>query len=430
MNHAAVKGQEHAMVLSGGGAHGAYEIGVMEALFEGRSPSGEPVRPSVFCGTSVGAYNAAAMVSQLSRREPDYLGATAHLRRLWLERIAAHERQPTNGVYRLRGDPRYVLGPAFMANPLENLAALGQDASHAGREMLTRALNFSLSSGSLTRRSLQALDLSNLFSTKPLQKLVTETIDLERILSPEALRLRVTATDWDTGEVVVFGNGEQRKDLGYETGKKRWASNARARYRVHDLDADCTHRAVLASAAIPALFPCVELDGKPMVDGGLLMNTPLKPAIDAGAQVMHIIYLDPKLEKLPLGHLPNILDTIDRLLVASWAYRIKEDITYTQMVRRLITQANSIEAFVGREAEAGPETEADAARRGTREFIDQFAGWPLLTVHRYFPSRDIGGILTMLDFKLESLIELIELGFEDTVHHDCEANGCVIDAAL
>ena len=57
-------GEKHAIVLSGGGAYGAFEIGVMKVLFSGRSPSTRytPVQADILTGTSVGAFNAAMIV--------------------------------------------------------------------------------------------------------------------------------------------------------------------------------------------------------------------------------------------------------------------------------------------------------------------------------------------------------------------------------
>src|SRR2546428_10267168 len=66
-----VAGKKHAVILSGGGANGAYEIGVMKALFGGHVKLGEDptegptkIDPHVFTGTSVGSFNAAFMASR------------------------------------------------------------------------------------------------------------------------------------------------------------------------------------------------------------------------------------------------------------------------------------------------------------------------------------------------------------------------------
>ena len=49
-----------------------------------------------------------------------------------------------------------------------------------------------------------------------------------------------------------------------------------------------------------------------------------------------------------------------------------------------------------------------------------------LTIHRYRPQHDLGGILGMLDFTPTNLTELIALGEDDAVHHNCAASECVI----
>ena len=55
-----------AVILSGGGANGAFEVGVMKALFAGKSPTTDrrPLEPDIYTGASVGSYNAAYMVER------------------------------------------------------------------------------------------------------------------------------------------------------------------------------------------------------------------------------------------------------------------------------------------------------------------------------------------------------------------------------
>ena len=59
--------RKNAVILSGGGANGAYEVGVLKALFRGESASTNhrPLKPEIFAGTSIGAFNAALIVSLL-----------------------------------------------------------------------------------------------------------------------------------------------------------------------------------------------------------------------------------------------------------------------------------------------------------------------------------------------------------------------------
>ena len=87
----------HAVVLSGGGAYGAYEVGAMKALFGAQSPVTHyaPLNARVFTGTSVGSFNAAFM-----SMEPGVESSltAAHLETLWVEQISDNPQTCGNGV--------------------------------------------------------------------------------------------------------------------------------------------------------------------------------------------------------------------------------------------------------------------------------------------------------------------------------------------
>ena len=102
--------RKHGVILSGGGANGAYEIGVLKALFAGKSEAtqGEPLDPDVFVGTSVGAYNAAFLVARWS----DYgTAAIASLEQTWLDYVSSSRQKPHNEVFRVHDNPRGFLDP-------------------------------------------------------------------------------------------------------------------------------------------------------------------------------------------------------------------------------------------------------------------------------------------------------------------------------
>src|SRR5436305_4775579 len=119
-------GARHALVLSGGGARGAYEVGVMKALFEGTASTtrGRPLTARIFTGTSVGAYNAAF----LAQDENPGADSLARLQAIWQDRIASTLGSCGNGVYRLRADPFQFLDPGCLSNPMQLLANLGRNA--------------------------------------------------------------------------------------------------------------------------------------------------------------------------------------------------------------------------------------------------------------------------------------------------------------
>ncbi len=52
-----------------------------------------------------------------------------------------------------------------------------------------------------------------------------------------------------------------------------------------------------------------------------------------------------------------------------------------------------------------------------------------LTIHRYRPTTELKGFEGLLDFRSEFIDELIEIGYEDTVRHDCLQSDCVLPRA-
>ena len=182
-----------ALVLSGGGAYGAYEVGVIKALFEGRSPSTPgPLDPDVFVGTSVGSFNAAvlAMNKGGARESLDRLHA------IWNERIADDGGGRGNGVYRVRGYPGDYLDPRLPGSPIEQLHRLLADTTSLGRSAMPRLLNF-LSPGTRSfDRVKDMVDISMFLDTEPFRQLVEDSLD------PHAIRdsLKVLPGDCDTME--------------------------------------------------------------------------------------------------------------------------------------------------------------------------------------------------------------------------------------
>lgn len=135
-----------AFILSGGGARGAYEAGVLHAL------AGAGLRPDILAGSSIGAMNAAILAARLYRGESP-LEASGHLLRVWretegllkLDRFGLMKglllpRVPTRSLFRagpLRELLRRELGSLTLADFQENLRLLitGTDLQ-AGRTVL------------------------------------------------------------------------------------------------------------------------------------------------------------------------------------------------------------------------------------------------------------------------------------------------------
>jgi len=366
---------ETGVVLSGGGANGAYEVGVLEALIRGRSPATgyRPIDPGVYAGTSVGAFNAAVMAS----RPGLPAGAVvAELRALWLDRVANSLERCGNGIYRVRGAPFQLLSPGCLTHPVEALLELGADVANLAAYGVVKGAQFLASDAPLQSRLVSLIDLEAFISESPFKRLLAESIDLD-CLRRSAKRLTVAATDWERGRLQLYTKEQLAGAVGTD--------------------------GILASAALPGIFPPVPIDGVPYVDGGVLLNSPLGPVIADGATTIHLIFLDPRIRNIALTPLPSTADTFYRFTAIIWAANVRHD----------LLAAAAINALVQRSV---------APARAGRPYRE-------VTIHVYRPATALGSGDSVLDFRARRLAGLIELGFQDAVRHDCAAAGCLVAGA-
>src|SRR5262249_51201508 len=222
---------KHAVVLSGGGADGAYEIGILKALFSGRAAScwHGLIEPDIFTGTSIGAFNASLLVSRWDQHGS---AAITDLERVWRE-VFVETAASTNGGYRFRLNPLNLLNPYYyVPNPIQPFLQMAQDSLALGWDGIQRFVGFLQSTAPLADRFLSLFDLTSIVSRDPLEQTVRETIQLENIRSSRK-KLIVAATNWDSGELKLYHNTDMTDYIGT--------------------------RAILASAAIPGFFPPTEV---------------------------------------------------------------------------------------------------------------------------------------------------------------------------
>ena len=220
---------ETGLVLPGGGARAAYQVGALRAIARLLPRSARPFQ--VICGTSAGAINAATLGAHAgSLRE-----GVAHLLRWW-RRIVVTD------VYRA------------------DLATL----SRHGAKLLASLVG----GGHGPRRAESLLD------NTPLAKLLAGGIDLSRIGAHiEAGNLRalgINATSYGSGHAVTF-----------YTAASTVAPWRRVRRRGEACRLDVGH--LMASAAIPMVFPAVRIDDDYYMDGSVRQIAPLAPALHLGA---------------------------------------------------------------------------------------------------------------------------------------------------
>jgi NTE family protein len=205
------------LVLQGGGALGAYQVGVYQALHEAG------IEPDWVIGTSIGAINAALIAGN----EPSERVAQMH--RFW---DSLQWRTPW-------GVPAAAAGTL---NPLANLTTLTQGI---GGFFVPNPASWWGPFASL------GVERAAYYDTAPLKATLEGLVDFDRIARGPA-RLTVGAVNARTGEMRYFDSRRER--LGAQH--------------------------VMASGALPPAFPAVRIEGEPYWDGGVYSNTPIEAVLD------------------------------------------------------------------------------------------------------------------------------------------------------
>jgi NTE family protein len=331
-----------AVVLSGGGARGAYEAGVLSyVLDELPQHLGHAVRFSIVTGTSVGAIHACYLAAAGST--PD---SGRKLIELW--RSLSLTRVYRLGMSDLLRVPLWLLGRLG-----------GQAPAHAAHG--------------------EGLSLPGLFDTTPLEDIVAHQVSWARIrgnVESGALdALAITATEIATGRSVVFF--ENREGFA-----PHWPDDPFVIARPTRIG--LAH--ALASAAIPVLFAPRRIDGAFYCDGGLRLNTPLLPALRLGAERVLVVglrhrrpsYVEDRLaRRRELSYL-NPAFLAGKVLNALLLDRVETDIDQLRLMNAV---------FETGLREFGP----DFLDRLNRT-VEKLRGVPLRVVENCFiqPSQDLG----------------------------------------
>lgn len=284
-----------ALVLSGGGARGAYEAGVVRYLRE-ELPGllGAQPRIDILSGTSIGAVNAC------------FLAATAH-------------------VPELQGRMLADVWLSLRIQEVFHWSVLSLAALPLYLWRRVRALR-------LRHRSWR---LSDFIYPEALARVIRDRIDWDRLhanIRGDALcALTVTATDLGSGRAVVFIETEEPLPV--------WSRDPLVEAR-HRPIAACH---ALASGAIPLLFRPVFIEGSWFSDGSIVQNTPLAPAIRLGADRVLIVGLrhagrrNPK-RVSPDGEVPSTAAQLGAILNALALDHADYDLDRLRRINQLLDQ--------------------------------------------------------------------------------------------
>jgi NTE family protein len=359
-----------ALILTGGGARAAYQVGVLAAV---REMLPDPARNPfpILCGTSAGAINAAAVAVGAE----DFGAAVHNLRRIW---------------------ESFHAGDIYRADPI-GIAASGASWLSA------------LALGWFVRKSPRSL-----LDTSPLRRMLAEHIDLSRLesaIANHALHsVSITCSGYASGESVSFFQG--RQDI------EPWRRTQRIGAHVK---LDVEH--LMASSAIPFIFPAVKLNREYFGDGSMRQLSPISPAIHMGAERVLVIGPGRMEDMIPRRHAdryPSLAQIAGHALSSIFLDSLSVDL---ERMKRINHTMSLIPDSVKRERHITLR-KIDILVIAPSQRLDHMAArhakslpWPVRAMLRGVGAMNrYGGALTSyLLFEPPYTGALIDLGYQDTM---------------
>jgi NTE family protein len=301
-------GEQHILVLQGGGALGAYQAGVFEALCASSH------QPTWVAGMSIGAINAALICGNAAPRR------VARLREFW------------EGVSAASPVPAWVP----VAAPREAL-----NASSAAQVLLFGVPGFfAPRCPAPPWRPRGTLEAISWYDTTPLRRTLERLVDFDRI-NDGPMRLSVGAVNVRSGNVEYFDSARQRLDV----------------------------RHIMASGALPPGFAPVEIDGEHYWDGGLVSNTPLQYVLDQPSRGRRVVF---QVDLFPArGELPGTLaESAEREKDIRFSSRTRLNTTQLLERERLAQAARRLLDKLPPELRRDPDAQALAARLRSEGAVD------------------------------------------------------------
>ncbi len=366
-------GHQIGLILSGGGARAAYQVGVLKAIADILPDAAHNPFP-ILCGTSAGCINAAV----LAAAAPDFKAGVARLVDVW---------------------SAFEIEQVFLAD--------AWSAASRGSQLI-----FSMLTGGLGRPGPRSL-----LDNTPLRELLIKNVPFERIdraVDNGDLRaLSVTACSYTTGRSVSWYRGAE--DL------QPWARARRLGIRT---SIDIDH--LMASSGIPIVFPSVAIDGEYFGDGSMRQTSPISPALHLGANKVLIIGVrqespqvsstvttpGPPLQYPGMGQIAGYI--LDTLFLNSLNADIERLQRINQTLQLVPTEAQGrialrpIETFI-----ISPSGDIGAIAEPHMDLMPSAVQYLL----RVIGARRGGGkqLLSYLLFHGTYCGELMDLGFSDTI---------------
>ena len=357
------------LILSGGGARAAYQVGVLKAINKILpKASGNPY--DIIAGTSAGAINGVALASYA---EHHHIGIR-HLERIWTN-------FKPNLIYRTD-----FKGVVKTLSRLTRTTLIGRKYKH---------------------------DRVSLLDNTPLRGLLSEVIkfdNLQKAMDSGAVHaMCVTGSGLDSGESVSFFQGH------YSI--VNWQRHRRIGYRSR---IGIDH--LMASSAIPMIFPSVKINQEYYADGAVRQLAPISPALHLGAEKILVIGVSgeahKRKEKVEATAYPTPASIMGHMLNAAFLDSMETDVERLQRINRTVDKIpEDVRKKHGMELKPIELLEINPSSS-----MDEIAGRHVDELPRVIrlalggsgnTSRNGSGILSYLLFSSGFCKDLIALGYKD-----------------
>ena len=364
-----------ALILSGGGARAAYQVGVLKAVAD-ILPKNTANPFPILCGTSAGAINASA--------------------------LAIYSRNFREAMWRLNHVWRnFHVHQVFRS---DSLGLMG-----SGLHWLTAMMV-----GGLGR-----YNPSYLLDRTPLYGLLARYLPMERIseaIDKELVHaISITASSYTSGYSTAFYQGAE-------------AIEPWQRMRRIGVPTELNHDHLMASSAIPFVFGAIRMGGEYYGDGSMRQTAPISPALHLGASRLFVIGVKPQ-ERLPAAkaepEYPSLAQVAGHVLNSIFLDNMETDLERLQRINRTIsnipdrhlpensTTLRKVEVFSiapSQQLDVIALRYADRMPRAVRYFLRGLGA-----------SHHSGSnLLSYLLFEKEYTRELIALGYGDTMRRKDE----------
>lgn len=359
-----------AIVMTGGGARAAYQIGVLKAIAE-MVPSGAPSPFTIICGTSAGAINAASLASKTS----NFKHSVRRMNYVW-------SNFTSNQVFRTD-----ILGIIKTGAHWLLTMMLGGFGTHSPMYLLDRT---------------------------PLRKLLEHYIDssvFQSAIDNKSLHaLSINATGYSSHQSVAFYHGHNSL--------KNWKRAQRIGFSTR-----ITVEHLMASSAIPFLFSPIKLNREYFSDGSIRQTAPISPALHLGADRVLVIgnhQNEPKLERVSNPQPPTLGEIAGHTLNSIFLDSLDADIERLQRINKTIGLIDDKDrekhGVTLRKVEVQVISPSDDIGKMAADHAHELP-WSIKTLLRGIGaySKTDSSFLSYLLFEKGYCDALINLGYEDTL---------------